>query len=211
MIETLDPATGELVPSFEGEPVTGRPAEVRERLHAISRDVSASYIENGLLLQEAQNNAYHRAWGFTDFDEAIDALHEQGVLDYSSRNARNFIAVVSMIQRQQLDPAAVSKIAISKLREIATLKDAASQRALLDSCHGMSVADVQKEAKRLRAKAAGHDIDPLNPITLMMTDTMKGFFRECMVKAREEYALESTLPDVNVLVDSVLPEWFNSL
>jgi len=191
-------------------PAASRAIAVKERLVGIGKEVSSWAIENGLLLKEARDNGYHREWGYQSFDAAIAALQDAGQLDYGPRNARNFILIVEMIQRQGLDPAITAKIPISKLREVASLKSPKDQLALLELCGSGNVADVQREAKRLRALANGEDVDPFSPYTIYCTETMKGFIKECLEKARELYTLDATVPDAAVLVDAILPEWFNT-
>jgi len=191
-------------------PAASRAIAVKERLVGIGREVSSWAIENGLLLKEARDNGYHREWGYTSFDAAIEGLQNAGQLDYGPRNARNFILVVEMIQRQGLDPEKTAQIPISKLREVASLKSPKDQLALLELCGSGNVADVQREAKRLRALANGEDVDPFSPYTIYCTETMKGFIKECLEKARELYTLDATVPDAAVLVDAILPEWFNT-
>jgi hypothetical protein len=44
----------------------------------------------------------------------------------------------------------------------------------------------------------------------MMTATMRVFFKDCIKKAKQIYAVNPDTPDVAVLVDMILPEWFNS-
>jgi hypothetical protein len=192
-------------------PAASRAIAVKERLVGIGREVSSWAIENGLLLKEARDNGYHREWGYQSFDAAIAALQDAGQLDYGPRNARNFILVVEMIQKQGLDQNITAQIPISKLREVASLKNPKDQLALLALCSTGNVAEVQREAKRLRALANGDDVDPFSPYTIYCTDTMKGFIKECLEKARDRYTLDVTVPDAAVLVDAILPEWFNTV
>jgi hypothetical protein len=191
-------------------PDAARAITVKEQLVGINREVCTWAIENGLLLKEARDNGYHKEWGYDTFDHAIDALQNQGLIDYGPRNARNFILVVEMIQKQGLDQAAIAKIPISKLREIASLKSPKDQHLLLEACATSNVAEIQRMAKRLRAEAAGEDVDPLSPVTIMLTETMRAFYKTCLQKARDIYTLDLAVPDAAVLVDAILPEWFNT-
>lgn len=202
-----------IVKSVQGEVVESpaRSMFVRERLVAINRDMSEKYIENGLLLLELKTNGYYREWGYESFDECIEHMHQQGLVDYGSRNARNFIAVAEMIGRLELSAEDVQKIAISKLREIASLPSPESQRKMLDAAQTMSVDDVQREAKKIRDQAAGRDVDPLRPYTFMMTDTQHTFTRECLTDARRVYSIDDEVSDANVLVDVLLADWKSGL
>jgi hypothetical protein len=187
----------------------GRAAEVRNRLAAINSQHNDLVLENGLLLKEYKDNVLFKEEGYASFDIAIDTLHEQGVLDYGARNARHFIAIVEMVQNLALDAASVKQIGVSKLREIASLKSEAAQRKMLDEAKDKTVGEIQREAKQLRDKAAGRDIDPLDPVTLMMSETQKAFFKTCIAQARIEYGVNDNVPDVAVLVDMVLADWFS--
>jgi hypothetical protein len=188
----------------------GSPARskyVMDRLVAINRQAEEIIIENGLLLREYKDNGYWREDGYESFDSAIDSLHEKGVLDYRARNARNFIAVVDMLEKHNLGAEAIKGIGISKLREIATLKNIDEQKRLLGGAGEMDVSTVQREAKKARDKAAGRDVDPLQPYTIMTTETGHQFVKECLSKARRVHALSDAMPDGAVLVDAILPEW----
>jgi hypothetical protein len=197
-------ATAELVTHQQG-----RAVEVRERLAAINSQHNDLVLENGCLLKEYKDNGYYREDGFTSFDEAIDALHERGVLDYGARNARHFVAIVEMVHNLGIEAAEVKKVGVSKLREIASLKSEAAQRKMLEEARDKTVGQIQREAKQLRDKAAGRDTDPLDPITLMMTETQKMFYKNCIGQARLEYSIDEKVPDVAVLVDMILAEWFS--
>ena len=61
---------------------------VKNRLLEINRQASNIVIENGQLLREYKENAYHKEDGFKSFDEAIQAYHDSGLLDYGPRQAR---------------------------------------------------------------------------------------------------------------------------
>jgi hypothetical protein len=185
-----------------------RAVQVRERLAAINAQHNDLVLENGTLLKEYKDNAYFKEDGFPSFDEAIDTLHERGVLDYGSRNARHFIAIVEMVSNLGITGADIKKLGVSKLREVASLKSPEAQRALLESAKTKTVGEIQREAKDLRDKAAGRDVDPLNPITLMLTDTQKTFLRECIAQARVEYSVNDNVPEAAVLIDMILADWY---
>jgi hypothetical protein len=183
---------------------------VKTRLLAINSQASNLIIENGLLLKEYKQNDYYKADGFATFDVAIQMMQESGQLDYGPRQARNFIAIVDMLQALGIDPADVETIGISKLREIASLPLDTDQRALLSAARTLTVAEVQREAKRLRDKAFGRETDPLVPVVLKTTETQATFLKECLTEARRIYALPDTLGDASVFVDSILAEWFTN-
>jgi hypothetical protein len=186
----------------------GRAAEIVSQLVAINVQHNDMVLTNGLLLKEYKDNGMHKEAGFASFDEAIDSLHERGVLDYGARNARHFIAIVEMVQNLGIDAAEVKKVGVSKLREIASLKSEAAQRKMLEEANSKTVGEVQREAKQLRDKAAGRDTDPLDPVTLMMTVTQKSMFKECIAHARRAYSVEENVPDVAILVDMILADWY---
>lgn len=179
---------------------------VRERLTQLSTDASNMVIETGLLLREYQANGYWKEDGFTSFDSAIEALHNAGKVDYGPRQARNIIAVVTMVEKLSLDEAQ-KNLGISKLREIASLKSETDQRKLLESAEEMSVTEVQKEAKRLRDKAAGRETDPLEPIVIKgATASLHQFYKECVDVARVAYSLNENVPEAAV-VEAILADW----
>jgi hypothetical protein len=186
-----------------------RAVEVRERLTAINSQHNDLVLENGILLREYKANGYFKADGFASFDEAIDTLHERGQLDYGARNARHFIAIVDMVDKLAIDTADIKKIGVSKLREIASIKSEAAQRKLLEEAKTKTVGEIQKEAKGIRDKAAGRDVDPLDPVTLLMTGTQKQMYKTCIAQARVEYAVEDNVPDVAVLIDMILADWYS--
>ena len=180
---------------------------VKNRLLEINRQASNIVIENGQLLREYKENAYHKEDGFKSFDEAIQAYHDSGLLDYGPRQARYFIAVIDMVEKHALEPAQVNTLGISKLREIATLPGEVDQTKLLDAAKDMSVGEVQKEAKRLRDKAFGRESDPFDPFMLKTTESQKEMLHECLKEARRIYAIEDSVSDTVVLIDHILAEW----
>lgn len=191
------------------ELMNGRAVEVRQRLAAINSQHNDLVLENGLLLKEYKDNGYYKEEGFQSFDEAIDALHERGVLDYGARNARHFIAIIEMVQALGVEAADVRQIGVSKLREIASLKSEAAQRKMLEDAKTKTVGEIQREAKALRDKAAGRETDPLDPVTLMMTVTQKQFYKTAIDQARRDYGVDEKVPDVAVLVDMILADWYS--
>jgi hypothetical protein len=116
-----------------------------------------------------------------------------------------------MIETLCLDTEAVQGLGVSKLREIASLATEKDQVGLLEAASGMSVSDVQKEAKRLRDKAAGRETDPLEPVTLMLTSTQREFLEHCMREARRVYSIEDSVPNSAVLIDCVLADWHSNI
>lgn len=188
-----------------------RSSWVKSRIITIARSTASNYIENGLLLKEILDHEYFKAWDYNSFDDCITCLQEAGHVDYGSRNARNFIAVVEMVEKQGIPMDDAAKIPISKLREIASITDPKAQQKLLAASNDMDVSEVQKEAKRLRDKAKGIDTDPYSTLSLRMTETQRGFFMDCLSKAREHYGVTKDTQDAVVLVDMILPEWFGGL
>lgn len=184
-----------------------RGASIRAKLIANSGQAQDLILSTGLLLREYKGGAYFREDGHKTFDEAIEALKEQGQLDYGARTARHMIAVVDMVEVLNISADEVKRLGISKLREIATLKDSKQQLALLGEAGQKSVGEVQRAAKALRDKAAGRDVDPLDPVTLLMTETQKGFYKECIEKARMIAGLSDDVPEAAVLVDVILADW----
>jgi hypothetical protein len=185
---------------------------VRERLVEISKTAGNLVIEAGLLLREYKSNAYYKEDGFESFDEAIEALHAAGSVDYGARNARNLINVVDMFDKLGITDADKQSLGISKLRDIATLKDPKEQRRQLEAAKDMSVAEVQKSVKAARDKAAGRDVDPGEPIIIRgATATQAAFFRDCIKAARVEYGINDNVPEAAVLVDAILAEWHSGL
>lgn len=189
---------------------TDRAAFVKARLLEINAHANSIIIENGMLLREYKDNGYYKSDGFQSFDEAINSYQASGLLDYGARNARNFIAIVDMIDAHGIDPKQIEAVGVSKLREIATLPDA-DQKKLLDGASDMTVAEVQKEAKRLRDKAHGRDTDPLSPVTLMLSETQKVLYTDCIKAARVTYGIAETAGDAAVLIDFILAEWMSGV
>jgi hypothetical protein len=182
-----------------------RAKAVRERIVAISKQVSEAYIENGLLLREYKENGYYKEDGYDSFDEAIQGLHDAGQIDYGPRNARNFIKVVEMIDQHGLDAKKVGEIPISKLREIATVQDQKQQQKLLEAANDMTVAEVQAKTRAIRNKA--DETDPLHPITLMTTQSQREVFERCLKAARRVWSVNEDVPDAAVLIDHLLSDW----
>ncbi len=185
-----------------------RGAQIKTKLTEYGQQAADLILQNGLLLREYQSGCYFKEEGHKSFDEAIEAMKNSGLIDYGARQARHFIAIIGMVEALGISPDEVKRLGMSKLREIASVKDTKEQLALLGAAQTQSVADIQKEAKRLRDKAAGRDTDPLDPVTLMMTATQKQFFKECIAHGRKISGLgEDKVPDVAVLVDVILADW----
>jgi polyhydroxyalkanoate synthesis regulator phasin len=180
-----------------------RAKDVLDRVIAINKSVGETYIENGLLLREIMDNGYYREWGYKSFNECIDKLQEQGKIDYGARNARHFIAVADMVKKHKLTAKDIDKVPISKLREIASVKDQARQKQLLLDAPQTSLEDLQKQVRQVK----GHTADPLRPVTLLTTETQLTAFNEAIAHARTIWAIEDTVPDVAVLIDSILADW----
>lgn len=187
-----------------------RSSFVRDRLIELNQNAGDIVLENAYLCYEAKKNGYHREWGYQSFDEAIEDLHNKGLLDYGSRNARHFVAIAAMIEQRGYDPDTVKQIGISKLREIASIPMETEQRQLLEDAKTLSTSEVQRKAKVLRDKAHGRDTDPLHPITLMTSETQRTLFKDCIEKAREVYALNDDVPETAVLIDNILADWFTN-
>lgn len=191
---------------------------VKGRLVELAKNAAEVLLETGLLLKEYRDNGYFKEDGYENFDTAIDAMHEKGLFEYKSRNARNMISIVEMAQQHQITGETLDGIGISKLREIASLppKD---QKAMLSpdpktgepKVKGMSVADVQQKAKKARAKAKGHDVDPVDAITFMTTATQKTFINTCIEAARRIHGIPDNVPPSAVLVDHILADWHSGL
>lgn len=188
-----------------------RAAFVRQRLVIISKHVAHAYLENGLLLKEYKDNGYFREDGFKSFNEAIDAMHNVGTLEYGARNARHFIAVVEMKDKLGITLDRLREMPISKLREIATIENESDQRALLEASSEMTTQEVQDTARKLRHKELGRDEDPLKPLTLMFTETQYAFFREVIERARGAFGLAEELSDATILVDTILADYFSGM
>jgi hypothetical protein len=184
---------------------------VRTRLSELNHSAGELIIENGLLLLEMKKNGYHRELGYKSFDDCLTGKQQRGEIDYGPRQARNFLNIVALVNEVGLSSGDLDTIAISKLREIATLPASTDEkRDFLERAKGMSVAEVQAEAKRRRDKHFGHDTDPIKPFPLNTSDTQRQFLVECLQKARRVYAIDNAVSDTSVLVDAILPEWFTS-
>jgi hypothetical protein len=180
-----------------------RGPQIKAKLAEYGQQAADLILQNGLLLREYQSGGYYKEDGHKNFDEAIEAMKNAGLLDYGARQARHFIAI-------NIGAEEVKRLGMSKLREIASVKDTKDQLALLGSASQRSVAEIQKEAKQLRDKAAGRDTDPLDPVTLMMTETQKEFYAECIERGRLISGLDpGKVPDVVVLVDVILADWLS--
>lgn len=180
---------------------------VSKRLQELSKSMAEQYIETGMLLKEYKDNAYYKEDGYESFDEAIEAMHDEGKLDFGARNARNLVSIVEMAGANGMKPEELEGISISKLREIASLP-ASEQKKMLPQAKEMSVADVQQQAKQIRHKARGHDVDPYDPIILKdATATMKTAFNQAIAEARRIFGIPDEVSDTVVLVDHILADW----
>jgi hypothetical protein len=190
--------------------VNDRALFVKNRLLDIGKNAANLILEAGGLLKEYRANAYYKEDGYESFDHAIDSMQSAGQLDFGSRQARNLISVVEMVERLSLPDEKIHGLGISKLREIATIKDDGEKRKLLEASSEMSVHDVQKAAKKIRDRAAGRESDPLDPLTLILTETQKTFYKECITRAREVYSIDDNVPEAAVL-EAILAEWRSGL
>lgn len=188
-----------------------RATYVRTTLKDLNKRAGELILENGLLLREMKANGYWKEWGFQSFDACIAQMQVNGELDYGPRQARNFIAIIEMVDTLGIDGATVDELSISKLREIASLPTPDAQRRLLERAKTLDVASVQAEAKQARDKAHGRDTDPLKPFVLHTSETQRQFIHECMTRAREVYGLDDDISETAILVDCILPEWFTSV
>jgi hypothetical protein len=186
-----------------------RAAYVKDRLIQINKHAASIIIESGTLLREYKANGYAKEDGFSSFDEAIEAYHSSGLLDYGARQARYLISVVDMVDNLSIPAEKVEQIGVSKLREIAGVPGEGDKKALLDKADSMSVAEVQKEAKKLRDKALGRESDPLIVTVLKTTESQQKMFNECISEARRIYALPEEMSEASILVDVILTAWFN--
>ena len=188
--------------------LTHRASYVRDRLVAINKSASDIVIENAYLLKEVKDNGLWRTWGYQSFDAAIDDMQAKGMVDYGPRQARNFVAIANMVSERGYTLEQVKEIPISKLREIATIPIADEQKALLDEAPKLTTAEVQKKAKAIRDKAHGREGDPLHPITILVTETGRQMYKDCIQTAREVYSLSDDMPETAVLIDHILADWF---
>lgn len=183
---------------------------VRDRIVTLHKAASEIVLETGVLLQEYKSQGYFLEQGYDSFDSAIEDWQSKGLVDFGPRNARNFIAIVNMVQARGLKVDDVKEMPVSKLREIASIPIAEEQARLLEAAKTMTTAEVQREAKQLRDKAHGRESDPLHPITLMTTESGREHFRNCIKTARTVYALSDDMPETAVLIDHILADWYTN-
>src|SRR3954466_552576 len=187
-----------------------RGVHIKARLLQLGKQAADLILSSGILLREYRSGAYYKEDGHASFDVAIEAWKDAGLIDYGARQARHLIAVVDMCESLNIEGPEVNKLGISKLREIASIKDPQQQLALLGQAGQKSYSEVQAEAKRIRDKAAGRDTDPLDPVTLLMSVTQKAFYKEAIGRGRQLSGLgEDKVPDVAVLVDVILADWMS--
>lgn len=173
--------------------------ELRDKLVALNKRAAELILENGILLQRIKNDAVYREWGYESFDEAIERMQEAGQLDYGARQARNFVAIVEMYQQHGLSEGDIEGVSISKLREIATVRNTDDQKRLLKAAPALSVKQVQHEAKVVRDKALGRDVDPLHPWTFMFTETQRTLCNDALSLAKVVYSFDEQTNPANVL------------
>lgn len=190
---------------------TGRATYIKQRLEAINKSHSDLILENGYLLLEYKTGAYWKEDGYESFDQAIDKMQEDGKVDYGHRNAYHFIRIVLMIDKLGIEPGEIKALGVGKLRQIATLADTQQQMNLLEEAPDMTVGEVQAKVKALKDKAAGRETDPLDPVTLLMTETQKTFYKFCIERGRQLGAVPDEVPDVAVLIDVILADWNSGL
>lgn len=184
---------------------------LRERLVTINKTAGEMILENGLLLREMKVNAIFKELGYDTFDSAIDSMHDQGQLDYGARNARYFIAIVDMIEKLCLDEADTKNLGVSKLREISSIRDEKDQRKLLEAAGDMSVSEVQAEAKAIRDRAAGRDVDPLTPRNLRFSETQAACFDATIAATRTVHGINDNVPVEAILIDVIMADWYSGL
>jgi hypothetical protein len=188
----------------------GRGSQLKAQIIGLSSQAADLILRNGLLLREYRSGAYYKEDGFESFNTAVEAWKAQGLIDYGARQARHLIAIVDMVDALSITPGEINKLGISKLREIASLKDPQQQLAMLGGADQKSFADIQAEAKQLRDKAAGRDTDPLDPVTLLMSVTQKQFYKDAIERGRKLSGLtEDKVPDVAILIDVILADWMS--
>jgi hypothetical protein len=187
-----------------------RGLDLKNKILSLGKQAADLILTSGCLLREYMSGGYYKEDGHKSFNDAIEAWKAQGLIDYGARQARHLIDVVSMVEALSISPEEINKLGISKLREIASLKDPQQQLAMLGAADQKSFADIQAEAKQLRDKAAGRDSDPLDPITLLMSATQKQFYKACIERGRKLSGLtEDKMPDVAILVDVILADWMS--
>lgn len=206
-------ASGSLAIEPQGTITVGpadRGVQIKQKLLQLGQQAADLILTSGCLLREYQSGGYFKEDGHKSFNDAIEAWKTQGLIDYGARQARHLIAIVDMVDALNITPGEINKLGISKLREIASLKDPQQQLAMLGTADQKSFADIQAEAKQLRDKASGREGDPLDPITLLMSATQKQFYKDCIERGRKLSGLtEDKVPDVAILVDVILADWIS--
>jgi hypothetical protein len=187
-----------------------RAAILKTKILELGRRAADLILTNGMLLREYMSGGYYKEDNFKSFNDAIESWKTQGLIDYGARQARHFIDITNMVESLNIGAEEVNRLGISKLREIASLKDPQQQLAMLGGADQKSFADIQAEAKQLRDKASGREGDPLDPITLLMSVTQKQFYKDCIERGRKLSGLtEDKVPDVAILVDVILADWIS--
>lgn len=198
-----------LLPEVLG-PEGDQAMQLKDRLITINKTHGDLVLENGLLLKRVLTDAIYKEWGFQSFDAAIDGLRDQGLLTYGARNARNFVAVVDMFSRLQLGEEH-KQLAISKLREIATLKRDDDQRDVIDRAADLSVSEVVAAVKAIKDMRAGRETDPFKPRTLKFSETQSNAFDEIIAATRVVHSINDNVPAEAILIDVIMADWMAGL
>jgi hypothetical protein len=75
-----------------------RGPQIKAKLAEYGQQAADLILQNGLLLREYQSGGYYKEDGHKNFDEAIEAMKNAGLLDYGARQARHFIAIINMVE-----------------------------------------------------------------------------------------------------------------
>jgi hypothetical protein len=84
-----------------------RGPQIKAKLAEYGQQAADLILQNGLLLREYQSGGYYKEDGHKNFDEAIEAMKNAGLLDYGARQARHFIAIINMVETLNIGLAAV--------------------------------------------------------------------------------------------------------
>lgn len=192
------------------EVISTEALDIKTRLITINKTHSDLIFENGLLLRNIFVNAIYREWGYDSFDQAIDTMQDQGLLTYGHRNARNFIAIIDMFEVLHLD-GSMKELGVTKLREIASLKEADDQLEVLDHAAEMSVPEVVAEVKAIKDRRAGRDSDPFKPRMLKFSETQSKAFDEILAATRTVHGINDNVPAEAILIDVIMADWYSGL
>lgn len=189
-----------------------RGEHIRQELARLSKELSQFIMTTGALLREYKGGGYFKEDGYDSFDEAIEAFKQQGLLDYGARQARNLIAIIDLVDAVMLSAEDVNKLGISKLKEIASVRDLTEQRRLLEEAKDKPYDEVKREAKRLRDKAAGRETDPWEGrVELLMTQSQMTLYKHCIRAARLMAGMSDDVPEAVVLCDVILADFSSGL